>query len=213
MAFIKKSDVARDRTEDERAAPRDREGLSRELAHADPASRRWAARDLAAHADASPALLGRLQQEDDVSVRDVILTALMRIADPAAVAGLVTCLRSEDTNLRNEAIEAMKSLPLEVAPIMRGLLVDADPDVRIFAINVLESLRHPDVEAWLIEVIEREPMVNVCGTALDLLSEVGSSASQDALERLKTRFAAEPYIQFAAALALKRIAPLTDSKP
>jgi hypothetical protein len=49
--------------------------------------------------------------------------------------------------------------------------------------------------------------VNVCGTAVDLLSEVGSSAAHDALERLKARFAAEPYIQFAADLALKRIAP------
>jgi len=84
--------------------------------------------------------------------------------------------------------------------------------VRIFAINILESLRHPDVEAWLIEVIERDPMVNVCGTAVDLLSEVGSSASHDALERLKARFAAEPYIQFAADLALQRIAPASDGQ-
>jgi hypothetical protein len=104
----------------------------------------------------------------------------------------------------------MKTLPVEVAPIMRGLLADQDPDVRIFAINILESLRHPDVEAWLIEVIEREPMVNVCGTAADLLSEVGSGASRDALERLKARFATEPYIQFATALALKRLVPVSD---
>jgi hypothetical protein len=97
---------------------------------------------------------------------------------------------------------------LEVAPIMRGLLVDQDPDVRIFAINILESLRHPDVEAWLIEVIEHEPMVNVCGTAVDLLSEVGSSASHDATRAPQGTLRREPYIQFAAALALKRIAPV-----
>jgi len=210
MAFIKKSNVARDPADNERAAPRDLAGLVRELDDPNPVARRWAARDLAGHTQASAALLSRLQQEDEISVREVILTALMRIADPAAIAGLVICLRSEDANLRNEAIEAMKSLPVEVAPIMRTLLVDRDPDVRIFAINILESLRHPDVEAWLIEVIDQEPLVNVCGTAVDLLSEVGSSASHDALERLKARFAAEPYIQFAAALALKRIAPVPD---
>jgi HEAT repeat protein len=175
-------------------------------------ARRGAARDLAAYPEATAGLLARLQQEDEVSVREVILTALMRIGDPAAVTGLVSCLRSEDANLRNEAIEAMKSLPAEVAPIMRGLLVDQDPDVRIFAINILESLRHADVEAWLIDVIERESLVNVCGTAVDLLSEVGSSASHDALERLKARFPAEPYIQFAANLALKRIAPGQDGQ-
>jgi HEAT repeat protein len=212
MAFIKKSAEVRKGAADQRAAPRDFDALIRQLDDPDSGSRRWAARDLAGNPDAVGALLARLQRESEVSVREVILTALMRIADPAAIAGLVACLSSEDANLRNEAIEAMKSLPLEVAPIMRGLLADQDPDVRIFAINILESLRHPDVEAWLIEVIEQEPMVNVCGTALDLLSEVGSSASHDALERLQVRFASEPYIQFAAGLALKRIAPIPDAK-
>jgi HEAT repeat protein len=210
MAFVKKTAPPRIAAGDQRAAPRDFAGLIRQLDDADPVARRWGARDLAGHPDASAPLLARLQRETDVSVREVILTALMRIADPAAIAGLVSCLRSEDANLRNEAIEALKSLPVAVAPIMRGLLVDQDPDVRIFAINILESLRHPDVEAWLIEVIEREPLVNVCGTAVDLLSEVGSHACHDALERLKARFAAEPYIQFAATLALKRIAPVAD---
>ena len=207
MAFIKKKAPARNPNQDERHRPRDFEGLVQELDNSDPAARRWAARDLAAHRNATTALLSRLQRETEVSVREVILTALMRIADPAAIAGLVACLRSEDANLRNEAIEAMKTLPVEVAPIMRALLVDQDPDVRIFAINILESLRHPDVETWLVDVIEHEAMVNVCGTAVDLLTEVGSIASYEPLNRLKARFAAEPYIQFAAALALKRIAP------
>jgi HEAT repeat protein len=212
MALIKKGAEVRNPAEDRRSAPRDFNGLIRELDDANPEARRWAARDLAAHPAAAEALLARLRKEDDESVRDVILTALMRIADPAAITGLVNCLRSEDANLRNEAIEVMKSLPAEVAPIMRGLLTDANPDVRIFAINILESLRHPEVEAWLIEVLEREPMVNVCGTAVDLLSEVGSGAAHDALQRLKARFASEPYIQFAADLALKRIAPVSDGK-
>ena len=107
--------------------------------------------------------------------------------------------------MRNEAIEAMKQLPDEVAPIIHGLLADSDPDVRIFAVNILESLRHPDVESWLIEVIETELNVNVCGTALDLLSEVGTDAALEPLARFKARFSDEPYIQFAADLALSRI--------
>jgi hypothetical protein len=207
MAFIKKQAQVRSPAADERDHARDRDGLVLQLDDPDAAVRRWAARDLVGQPGATQPLLARLQRETEVSVREVILTTLMRIADPAAIAGLVVCLRSEDANLRNEAIEAMKSLPAEVAPIMQGLLTDRDPDVRIFAINVLESLRHPDVESWLITVIDHESMVNVCGTAVDLLSEVGSVASHGALERLKARFAAEPYIQFAAALALKRTAP------
>jgi HEAT repeat protein len=99
----------------------------------------------------------------------------------------------------------MKLLPEEVAPIMRELLGDADPDVRIFAVNILESLRHPEVEAWLIEVIATDPHVNVCATAVDLLGEVGSAAAREALLHLKARFSDEPYVQFATDLALRRI--------
>ena len=86
------------------------------------------------------------------------------------------------------------------------MLTDADPDVRILAVNILESLRHPNVEQWLIEVIESDLQVNVCATAVDLLGEVGSDTAHDPLRRLKLRFATEPYIQFATDLALKRIA-------
>jgi hypothetical protein len=85
------------------------------------------------------------------------------------------------------------------------LLSDPDPDVRIFVVNILNSEHYPDVEQWLIEVIERDAHVNVCATAVDLLCEVGTEASIDPLLHLKARFAHEAYIQFAANLALKRI--------
>jgi HEAT repeat protein len=179
--------------------------LIAQLSAADPLTRRWAARDLLPHPESASALLSQLQSEGDLSVREVILTSLTRMGGAVAVAGLVQCLRSEDAHLRNEAIEAMKALPVEVAPIMGALLVDEDPDVRIMAVNILESLRHPQVEAWLLAVIDNDLVVNVCGTAVDLLGEVGSAASQASLLRLKQRFMDEPYIQFATDLALKRL--------
>ena len=88
---------------------------------------------------------------------------------------------------------------------MACLLNDSDPDVRIFAVNILESLCHPDVEQWLIGVIRDDEHINVCATAVDLLGEVGSEQSTQALQELKDRFDEEPYIQFAADLAIKRI--------
>jgi HEAT repeat protein len=209
MAFIKKQKTQAV-AEDERQQSRDCASLERELENANPMARRWAARDLTDCPSASAALVNRLQREDDVSVREVILSTLTSLADEVAVSGLVACLRSESASLRNEAIEAMKQLPDEVAPIMRGLLADADPDVRIFAVNILETLRHPEVEAWLITVIESDPHLNVCATAVDLLGEVGSAAAREPLLNLKARYADEPYIQFAANLALKRV---TEGSP
>jgi HEAT repeat protein len=204
MAFIK-TQPSQPLTQEERKAPRDCAALALELDNPNPVARRWAARDLQDCPEATPALVVRLQVEAEISVREVILTSLTRLGDDIAVAGLVQCLRSEDAALRNEALEAMKQLPEEVAPIMLGLLGDADPDVRIFAVNILETLCHPDVEAWLIRVLETDPHINVCATAVDLLVEVGSPAARAALVQLQGRFPDEPYIQFAADLALRRI--------
>lgn len=205
MAFIKKHTTGEAITQDERKQGRDCASLLAELGSPDATVRRWAARDLIDCPDVATSLVVRLKIEPELSVREVILTTLTRLADPASIAGLVDCLSSEDAALRNEVVEAMKQLPDEVAPIMRGLLADKDPDVRIFAVNVLESLCHPEVEAWLIEVIEKDAHVNACATAVDLLGEVGTEAALEPLTRLKARFTDEPYIQFAADLALKRI--------
>lgn len=203
MAFIKKIDSS-PRAAEEHVAVHDCAGLIEQLTDNNPEVRRWAARDLLRYPEATSALVARIQAESELSVREVILTTLTRLGGPVAVAGLVDCLRSEDAQVRNEAIMAMKALPDEVAPIMGGLLLDADPDVRIMAVNILESLRHPKVEEWLIAVIDRDQVVNVCGTAVDLLGELGSPESHEALERVRLRYADEPYIQFAADLALKR---------
>jgi HEAT repeat protein len=188
-----------------REETRARAELLLDLQDADPSKRRWAARDLLGCSDVSAQLVARLKTEPDLSVREVVLTSLTRIGDKHAVNGLVECLRSEDAALRNEAIEAMQSLPQAVGPLMKGLLKDADSDLRIFAVNILESLRHPEVETWLIEVLETDTHVNVCATAVDLLAEVGTSAARKALLALKDRFGDEPYIQFAADLSLRRI--------
>jgi HEAT repeat protein len=191
--------------QDERKQVRDCASLELQLSDPDPTARRWAARDLVDCPNASTGLIAQLQRELDSSVREIILTTLTQLGDEQAVAGLVNCLHSEDVALRNEAIEAMKLLPDEVAPIMSKLLQDPDPDVRIFAVNVLESLRHENVEEWLKDVIDQDCHVNVCATAVDLLGEVGTSYSSESLENLKARFPDEPYISFAVDLALKRI--------
>ena len=179
--------------------------LAATLESADAAGRRQAARALAHCPAASTALVGRLKREADGSVREIILNTLVGLDDPAAVSGLVDCLRSEDAALRNETIEAFKQLGSKVDPILHSLLSDPDPDVRIFVVNILDSARHAEAESWLIKVIEEDPHVNVCATAVDLLCGVGTAAAIEPLLRLKARFTSDEYIRFASDLALKRI--------
>ena len=179
--------------------------LAAALESADVSVRRDAARELLHCPEAAKALVGHLQREENQSVREVILACLVRLSDSVAVEGLTSCLRSEDPALRNEVIDTLKELTVDLTAVLQSLLSDSDPDIRIFAVNILESRRHPDVERWLIGVIEQDAHINVCATALDLLCEVGTEAALEPLLRLKARFASEAYIQFAADLAIKRI--------
>jgi len=204
MGFVKRTPAAPG-ADDQRQRPRDCAGLAQSLDDPDPAVRRWAARDLAACPDSSALLAARLAGEPERAVRQAMLLTLTELADVAAVQGLAACLRSEDVALRNDAIEAMKNLPRALPTVMADLLADDDADVRIFAVNILEALRHPEVESWLLRVIGRDPHVNVCATAVDLLGEVGSERATEALHGLKLRFPDQPYIHFAADLALRRI--------
>jgi len=185
--------------------PANCEQLEEQMASPDVAVRREAIREILACPDAARLLAHHLKQELDPSARELVIAGLARLNDATAVAELVEGLRSEDPSLRNLVIDTLKELSVDVSPVLRSLLDDPDADLRIFAVNILESRRHPDVERWLIEVIERDAHVNVCATALDLLCEVGTEASLQPLLQLKTRFAGEAYIQFAADLALKRI--------
>jgi HEAT repeat protein len=179
--------------------------LATALESGDASERRQAARDMVRCVDAGAALVSCLKREADGSVREIILSTLVHLNDPAALSGLVDCLRSENTALRNETIEAFKHLGSKADPILHSLLSDPDPDLRIFAVNILESARNDAAEIWLTKVIEKDPHVNVCAAAVDLLCGVGTESAIEPLLRLKARFASEAYIQFACDLALKRI--------
>lgn len=187
-----------------RAQPRDLEGLLAQLQSASAAERRWAARDLAAHAEAAPLLGERLRQEADASVREALLVALGAIGSEAAVETLLPLLASEDAALRNGAIETLASLPQMVAPRIERLLRDPEPDVRIFTVNLLGELRHERVCAWLVQVLQHDAHINVVAAAIEAIAEVGAASELAVLAQARARFD-DPFIAFAADLAAARI--------
>ncbi len=181
------------------------EQLIAQLHSASLEQRRQAALQLAAHPGQSQPLLSALGRELQRSVREAILSSLIKLADPAVVQALAEFLRSQDISLRNEVFEVLKARSDLSLTVIQTLLQDEDPDVRIYAVNALEALHDPQVEPWLIQVLLEEPHVNVCATALNLLGEIGTAACVPALQQLKQRFADEPYICFAANLTLERV--------
>jgi HEAT repeat protein len=188
-----------------RQHPRDLLGLQQQLGDPDPAQRRLAARDLAAHPQAALALGQALAVETDAAVRQALFTSLAAHASDAAVQALLPLLRSEEPSLRNGAIEALAAMPQAVAPCVDQMLRDADPDVRIFTVNLLGELRHPGVPGWLVQVLLHDSHVNVVAAALEVLAEVGSAAELPALRAVRQRYDDDAFIQFAADLAISRI--------
>jgi HEAT repeat protein len=189
----------------ERDPPRNLPGMLSQLQADQAEQRRWAARDLAAEPEAAAALGERLAVEPDASVREALFTSLATIASPAAAQAVLPLLRSEDASLRNGAIEALAQMPRAAAPLIGALLCDADPDVRIFTVNLLGDLRHEQVSAWLSQVLAVEQQPNVVAAALDVLAEVGGEEHAEPLARIGQRFPDDPFIPFAAELALQRI--------
>jgi HEAT repeat protein len=205
MALVrasKKDAVAEAKTAE--ASPLSLEDLMQDLCWDEPAPRRRAARALASREDGIPILCEHLQHEPAMSVRSIIITSLIQSHLPAAVENLIRLLRSENTALRNEAIEALQEMP-EVGPYMESLLTDPDSDVRIFAVNILAVLPHPKAPEWLRKVILDEPHVNVCAAAVDCLAEIGDADSIAALKQLRLRFGNHPFMSFAIDATIARI--------
>jgi HEAT repeat protein len=190
----------------DREHPRDAAGLLAQLKSGDAEQRRWAARDLVGLPETAGHLGEHLLRETDASVREAVFTTLAAQASEAAAGALLPLLRSEDAVLRNGAIEALGGMPQAVAPRIAALLHDADPDVRIFTVNLLGELRHPQVPAWLLQVLRHEAQVNVVAAAIEVLAEVGDASHAEAVRGAVQRFANDPFIAFAAELALERIA-------
>ncbi len=179
--------------------------FAEELRSGEAARRRHAVRDLARSPEGILILCDHLEREPAVSVRSVIMTALIQSRSHEAVEGLIRYLRSENTALRNEAIEALQEMPDEIAPYMEALLRDPESDVRIFAVNILSVLPNSRAPEWLQKVILEDGHVNVCAAAVDCLAEVGTPASIPALKELRLRFGDQPFMTFAIEAALKRI--------
>lgn len=164
----------------DRGFPRHVDGLVAQLRGGDAEQRRWA-------------------------VREALFLALGTMASDEAVSALLPLLRSEDARLRNGAIEVLSGLPKVVGPRISALLLDADADVRIFTVNLLGELRHEQVTQWLQQVLLADREVNVVAAAIEVMAETGQPEHIDALRETRRRFADDPFIGFAADVAIERI--------
>jgi HEAT repeat protein len=182
----------------------DRSRLREDLESGDLDVRRAAVR-LASRLGEAELLVARLDDASDAGMREAVLTGLVRIGGVKAARPLIQALRNADASLRNAVIETLQSMGDAVVPEVEALLDEDSADLRIYAVNVLVSLRSPRVPEIALKVLATDPHVNVCAAAVDVLAEVGGPEMVEALRAVSRRFPDQPFLAFAVRAAIKRI--------
>lgn len=168
----------------------------------DPEARRGAACRLADDPGAADALGQAFGGERDPGVREAILTALVQIGGAGAVEAALPYLRSDDAALRTGALDVLRAVPRSVE-YLPALLDDPDPDLRVLAAEVARAM--PTGAPLLCRHLLREHDPNVCAAALDVLAEIGGPDCLPSLRACAERFAAEPFLRYAADMAIAQI--------
>lgn len=168
---------------------------------------RWtAARALGAAPGDVTALGAALAAEADPRIREAILTSLARAGGRESIDAILPHLRSDDARLRTGALDALCAMPAALQDVFAELLADPDPDVRLLACELARHLPGAGAETLLCDLLDREPQVNVCAAAVEVLAEIGTPTALPAMARCGHRFAGSTFLDFSVRMASDRIA-------
>ncbi|MHB1206981.1 MAG: HEAT repeat domain-containing protein [Rhodospirillaceae bacterium] len=162
------------------------------------------AREMAARKDVA-ALSQALASEEVPRVRAVILTGLARIASLESADAVLPYLRSDDSKIRADALDALRAMPGAVKPRLKTLLSDQDADVRVLACEIVRQVPGPESETLLCGLLAAETEANVCGAAVEVLTEIGGERSLAPLAQCAARFSDDPFLSFAISVAANRL--------
>ena len=167
---------------------------------------RWrAARGTLPEPNSVAPLAAALARETAPRVREAIITTLIRIGDRASAEVLLPYLRAQDAGVRIAAIDALQAMPDATEPFMMSLFGDADSDVRILATELARKMPVDTATSLLAALLDRETHPNVCGAAVEVLTELGTPDALPSLRACAARFAGTPFLPFAISLAIARI--------
>ena len=112
------------------------------LTSADEADRMYAAEDIgyANQAAGVEPLLARLLEEPSRAVREAIFGALRQIEHDKVIEGALKLLDSDDSFLRNQAVEILRARGARAIPYLDRAFREENSDRRKFVIDVLGRL-------------------------------------------------------------------------
>lgn len=153
--------------------------------------------------EAAATLLVKHIQSPNMGVQEAAENALRQIRGSAVVRAVAPLLRSENASVRNSAMDILREISADDMKEINKLLHDADPDIRIFAADILGTSESPVAVAMLTEVLATEPEVNVRYQVCISLGELGDpNAAKVLSHELEDD---EDWVKFAAVEALAKI--------
>jgi HEAT repeat protein len=155
------------------------------LAGDDEADRIYAAEDIgfSNQPEGVQPLLARLPQEPSRAVREAIFAALLQIEDDAVIEGSVGLLDSEDSFLRNQAVEVLRARGAKAIPYLDRAFREGNNDRRKFVIDILAKLGDADTSG-IYEQALIDTDLNVVITAVENLGARRKAAFREQIEAL-----------------------------
>jgi HEAT repeat protein len=131
--------------------------------------------------------------------RNELMKTLMEYPEQSYLPFLEEALRDhENASLRNAAMDFFRRLDRRALPSLCRLISDQDPDVRLFAANLLGDIGNPGALPQLIQAL-KDPDVNVKVASAEALGKVGDASAVDALREVLPD---EPWVTMAAIKSL-----------
>ena len=147
-------------------------------------------------------LLVSLFESQSMGIIEAVEVAVRKIRGEEAVRLIIPVLRNEDATVRNIAMDILREIAEDDVQSMIDLVYDEGPDIRIFATDILGSIKNASVVQVLSEALLHDPEVNVRYQVAISLGEIKDPKCVDVL---KQAIADEEWVQYAAIGALAKI--------
>ncbi len=156
------------------------------LEGSDEAERIYAAEDIGFlnTAEGVAPLVERLHIEPSRAVRDAIFQALTRIDAEAAIEGCISLFGSDDPQIRNQAVEILRSKGDAAIPTLSTVMREGDKDLRKLVLDVLvEDSSRAGAEP-IYQAALSDSDLNVVITAIDNLGRAHAHRFKGRVEEL-----------------------------
>lgn len=146
--------------------------------------------------------LVELFTSESVGVQEAVEFSLRKIRGAEAVELVIPYLRSEEVTVRNIAMDILREINGDNLGALIDLVSDEDPDIRIFAADILGTSGSPLALAPLCKALTDDPEINVRYQAAISL---GTLKNPDAAKYLCQAIQDEEWVQYAVMEALAKI--------